>query len=372
MIATRASSEIHPPKGPIVDVDVHARVRARPRGGRLRPRADRLLLERPGRLHRRRRRARAHRAARRAARAPARVRRARRSPRASSPRSTSSPAGASRCTSSRAAATPTSGATATTSTTTTRYRRTDEYLDILRAGLDSRRAGRPRRASSTASRAPRRGAAAQQPHLPIYFGGSSDAAIAVAAKHADVYALWGEPLAAARAQIERVRAAAAATRPRAALQPLAARRSSGATEEEAWERAYRSLDQAQRNVAAASGSRPRRDRERRLAATARGGRARATSTTSGLFTAIAAATGARGNTTALVGTPEQVAESLLRLRRRRRHDAPDPRIRSARGCARVRRGRQARARGGRAARIPGMTPASGEIGAVTERGRWRA
>src|SRR5262249_60843210 len=30
-----------------------------------------------------------------------------------------------------------------------------------------------------------------------------------------------------------------------------------------------------------------------------------------LWTAVAAATGARGNTTALVGTPEQVAESLL-------------------------------------------------------------
>ena len=32
----------------------------------------------------------------------------------------------------------------------------------------------------------------QQPHIPIYFGGASDAAIAVAGKHADVYALWGE------------------------------------------------------------------------------------------------------------------------------------------------------------------------------------
>jgi alkanesulfonate monooxygenase len=30
-----------------------------------------------------------------------------------------------------------------------------------------------------------------------------------------------------------------------------------------------------------------------------------------LWTAVAAATGARGNTTALVGTPEQIAESLL-------------------------------------------------------------
>ncbi|STS91352.1 putative lavin-dependent oxidoreductase [Klebsiella variicola] len=35
----------------------------------------------------------------------------------------------------------------------------------------------------------------QKPHLPIYFGGSSEAAIAVAGKHADVFALWGESLA---------------------------------------------------------------------------------------------------------------------------------------------------------------------------------
>ena len=33
-----------------------------------------------------------------------------------------------------------------------------------------------------------------QPHVPIYFGGSSDEAIDVAGRYADVYALWGEPL----------------------------------------------------------------------------------------------------------------------------------------------------------------------------------
>jgi alkanesulfonate monooxygenase len=32
----------------------------------------------------------------------------------------------------------------------------------------------------------------QAPHIPIYFGGSSDAAIPVAGKHADIFALWGE------------------------------------------------------------------------------------------------------------------------------------------------------------------------------------
>lgn len=49
----------------------------------------------------------------------------------------------------------------------------------------------------------------QKPHLPIYFGGSSEAAIAVAGKHADVFALWGESLAQTGETIQRVRAEAA-------------------------------------------------------------------------------------------------------------------------------------------------------------------
>lgn len=50
---------------------------------------------------------------------------------------------------------------------------------------------------------------AAKPHLPIYFGGSSEAAIAVAGKHADVFALWGESLAQTGETIQRVRAEAA-------------------------------------------------------------------------------------------------------------------------------------------------------------------
>ncbi|MDI4649138.1 FMNH2-dependent alkanesulfonate monooxygenase [Cohnella hashimotonis] len=50
----------------------------------------------------------------------------------------------------------------------------------------------------------------QSPHPPVYFGGSSPAAIDVAVKHADVYLTWGEPPEQAREKIERVRARAAA------------------------------------------------------------------------------------------------------------------------------------------------------------------
>jgi len=45
----------------------------------------------------------------------------------------------------------------------------------------------------------------QQPHPPIYFGGSSDAAHRVAAKHADLYLTWGEPPPQVAEQIAKVR-----------------------------------------------------------------------------------------------------------------------------------------------------------------------
>jgi alkanesulfonate monooxygenase len=48
-----------------------------------------------------------------------------------------------------------------------------------------------------------------QPVPPIYFGGSSPAAVAVAAEHADVYLTWGEPPDQVAEKLARVRAAAA-------------------------------------------------------------------------------------------------------------------------------------------------------------------
>jgi alkanesulfonate monooxygenase len=50
----------------------------------------------------------------------------------------------------------------------------------------------------------------QQPHPPIYFGGSSPAAHDLTARHVDVYLTWGEPPAAVAAKIADVRARAAA------------------------------------------------------------------------------------------------------------------------------------------------------------------
>jgi len=90
-----------------------------------------------------------------------------------------------------------------------RYARTDEYVDILRriwtADKPVDHEGkyyRFRRASSDVK-------PFQKPYPPIYFGGASEAAIAIAGKHADVYALWGEPLEEAARTIAKVRASAA-------------------------------------------------------------------------------------------------------------------------------------------------------------------
>jgi alkanesulfonate monooxygenase len=47
--------------------------------------------------------------------------------------------------------------------------------------------------------------ATQQPHPPLYLGGSSDAAIGIAADHIDYYLTWGEPPAQAAEKIARVR-----------------------------------------------------------------------------------------------------------------------------------------------------------------------
>lgn len=50
----------------------------------------------------------------------------------------------------------------------------------------------------------------QQPYPPIWFGGSSDAALDVAAKHVDTYLTWGEPLEQTAEKIAAVRERAAA------------------------------------------------------------------------------------------------------------------------------------------------------------------
>jgi alkanesulfonate monooxygenase len=188
----------------------------------------------------------------------------------------------------------------------TRYRRTDEYLDIVRRVWTEERPFDHAGEFYRVARAHSEIRCVQQPHVPLYFGGASAAAHAIGARHADVYMLWGEPLAAIRERITAVRAAAAplGREPRisVSLRPIIA-----PTEAGAWEKARGILA----GVLARSGDRtlpnPEAVGAQRLVEFAR----QAEVHDKRLWTPIAAAAGGAGNTTALVGTPEQVAESLL-------------------------------------------------------------
>src|SRR5207245_456421 len=140
----------------------------------------------------------------------------------------------------------------------------------------------------------------QRPHVPIFFGGSSEAAIRVGAKHADVYMLWGEPLADVRRWIADVRAAAA-QHGRSPSFSLSVRPIIAPTEALAWERGREILATIRRLRGQAPPPAPQNAGSQRLLDAAARGQVH----DARLWTAIAAATGARGNTTALVGTPEQ-------------------------------------------------------------------
>ncbi len=189
-----------------------------------------------------------------------------------------------------------------------RYARTDEYLQILRrvwtenAPFDHE--GRFYRFEKAFSDVKPK----QTPHVPIYFGGASEAALAVAGKHADVYALWGESKQQVAELIARVRGEAAkhgrTVRFSVSFRPILA-----ATEKAAWERAEHILEETRRlrveQGFSRGGPQQSEGAKRLLAAAGDGVRA-----DDRLWTAVAKEIGGRSNSTALVGTPAQVAQTL--------------------------------------------------------------
>lgn len=189
-----------------------------------------------------------------------------------------------------------------------RYARTDEYLGLLRriwtetAPFDH--AGPHYRFEQAYSEVKPR----QRPHLPIYFGGASPAAIDVAGRHADVYALWGESKRQVAELLERVRGSARrygrAPRFSVSFRPILA-----STESAAWERAEYILAQTRRIRAEQGlerGAPQQSEGARRLLAAAGDGE-RADER---LWTGVARELGGRSNSTALVGTATQVAQTL--------------------------------------------------------------
>jgi alkanesulfonate monooxygenase len=191
-----------------------------------------------------------------------------------------------------------------------RYARTDEYLDIVRLEWTSEQPFDYQGKYYAVKKAYGEIKPHQKPHLPIYFGGSSDAAIPVAAKHADIYAFWGETQDQVRETVSRVRTAAAkwgrSPRLSLSLRPVLAE-----TEEAAWKRAKEIEDRTRELRLKAGlkveGHAPSNAGSQRLLAAAAGG----SRLDKRLWTGVAALTGATGNSTGLVGTPEQVSDALL-------------------------------------------------------------
>ena len=169
--------------------------------------------------------------------------------------------------------------------------------------------------------------------IPFYFAGASAPAIEVGAAEADVYAFWGEPRDQVAARMETINNAAAKVgrtlRYSLSLRPIIAD-----TEDEAWEKAeWIATETAARIELAKERMKGREDTyaglggqrnatfsvHRATSGTTSVGRKRLIEMSADkdvfderLWMKVANLTGAAGNSTALVGTPKQVAEAMLR------------------------------------------------------------
>jgi alkanesulfonate monooxygenase len=154
-------------------------------------------------------------------------------------------------------------------------------------------------------------------HIPVYFGGASADAVRVGAEHADVYAVWGEPLSGFRERIDQIQSAAAEhgrkLRFSVSLRPIVAD-----TEEEAWAKGREILAITEERAQAYVGSMFGGDKKKAGGFRTNEGSQRLLAFAEEsevhderLWTALAKATGAAGNSTALVGSYEQVADSLI-------------------------------------------------------------
>ena len=194
-----------------------------------------------------------------------------------------------------------------------RYRRTDEYLNVMRRIWTEVEPfdhdGEFYRLQAAYSQARCR----QRPHVPLFFGGASEAALDAASRRADLFALWGEPRASITERIADVRhrVAAAGRNPADMRFSLSARPILAATEDQAWQRAEEILARVQQATAGritpGVPTRPQSEGAWRLLRFAAQGNVH----DERLWMPIAAASGASGSTTCLVGTPQQVADSLL-------------------------------------------------------------
>lgn len=194
-----------------------------------------------------------------------------------------------------------------------RYRRAAEYLEVMKRVWSSEQpfdfAGDFYRLEGAHSDV----RPLQQPHPPLFFGGASPGALEMGARLCDVYAIYAEPLAPTGDRIAQFRARAAAfgrtPKFNVSVRPIIAD-SEGA----AW-------DKAKRILAAMDEAKGWRRQEHATGPTDNAGQRlmqfalKSDIHDERLWMPIARATGALGNTSCLVGTPQQVADAVLRYYR---------------------------------------------------------
>jgi alkanesulfonate monooxygenase len=151
----------------------------------------------------------------------------------------------------------------------------------------------------------------QQPHPLIMFGGASEGALEMGAAECDVFAIYAEPRTTTAARIAEFRARAA-THGRSVGFNMSVRPIIAPTEGAAWDRAHRILAGMRGKLGWA-----RQEGEGVRAPVDNAGRRQFAFAQDKevyderLWMGITRATGALGNTSCLVGTPEQVAEAIL-------------------------------------------------------------
>lgn len=152
--------------------------------------------------------------------------------------------------------------------------------------------------------------------IPVSVGGSSDEAYRIGGSLADIFGLWGEPLKETKEQIDRIYAEAAkagraeSDRPRiwVTFRPILAE-----TDELAWEKAHATLEALTENRAKGQGKvpanapPPQNAGSQRLLDIA----AREEIQDRALWYPTVTATNARGASTALVGSPKTITDSLI-------------------------------------------------------------
>jgi alkanesulfonate monooxygenase len=167
--------------------------------------------------------------------------------------------------------------------------------------------------------------------IPLYFGGASPAAISVGAQQADVYMLWGEPVAQIAERVAGIRAEAA-RHGRTVRFSLSVRPIVGPTEEAAWRRAEEIRAATEQRVGGARGTQVQDIQVPDTPGPARRLFGFRESSSVGserlqqqaaerevyddrLWYGVTRLTGPGGNSTALVGTAAQVADALMAYRR---------------------------------------------------------